>query len=83
MHKFAQCNNLTSMLALDHAHNRFPPPWSVEEQAACFVTDSSGQKFAHLSRLAFARGGTMTAAEMIPSLEKHNHARNPHTADPS
>jgi hypothetical protein len=24
----------------------------------------------------------MTAAEMIPSVEKHNHARNPHTADP-
>jgi hypothetical protein len=40
---------------VEHAH--FPPPWSVEEQAACFVvTDSSGQKFAHLSRLTFAKG---------------------------
>jgi hypothetical protein len=28
---------------------RFPPPWSVEEQAACFVVkDSAGQKLAYV-----------------------------------
>jgi hypothetical protein len=28
---------------------RFQPPWSVEEQATCFVvTDSAGQKLAYL-----------------------------------
>jgi hypothetical protein len=28
---------------------RFPPPWSVEEQAACFVVvDHSGQKLAYI-----------------------------------
>jgi hypothetical protein len=28
---------------------RFPPPWSVEEQAACFVVvDRSGQKLAYI-----------------------------------
>jgi len=25
---------------------RFPPPWSVEEQDACFVVISAGQKLA-------------------------------------
>ena len=28
---------------------RFPPPWSVEEQAACFVVrDHNGQQLAHV-----------------------------------
>jgi len=28
---------------------RFPPPWSVEEAAACFVVvDSAGQKLAYV-----------------------------------
>ena len=28
---------------------RFPPPWSVEEQAACFVVrDASGQALAYI-----------------------------------
>jgi hypothetical protein len=28
---------------------RFPPPWTVEEQSACFVvTDSAGQKLAYV-----------------------------------
>jgi hypothetical protein len=28
---------------------RFPPPWSVEEQSACFVVkDSAGQKLAYV-----------------------------------
>jgi hypothetical protein len=28
---------------------RFPPPWSVEEQAGCFVVvDHSGQKLAYI-----------------------------------
>jgi hypothetical protein len=28
---------------------RFPPPWSVEEQDACFVvTDSAGQQLAYV-----------------------------------
>jgi hypothetical protein len=28
---------------------RFPPPWSVEEQAACFVVvDRNGQKLAYV-----------------------------------
>jgi hypothetical protein len=28
---------------------RFPPPWSVEEQAACFVVrDSTGQQLAYV-----------------------------------
>jgi hypothetical protein len=28
---------------------RFPPPWSVEEQAACFVVrDHNGQQLAYL-----------------------------------
>jgi hypothetical protein len=31
------------------AARRFPPPWSVEEQAACFiVTDTTGQKLAYV-----------------------------------
>ena len=29
------------------AERRFPPPWSIEDQGACFVVkDSSGQKLA-------------------------------------
>ena len=33
----------------DPAHGRFPPPWSVEEQAACFVVrDQSGQALAYV-----------------------------------
>jgi hypothetical protein len=29
----------------DPAHGRFPPPWSVEEQPACFVVrDHNGQR---------------------------------------
>jgi hypothetical protein len=32
-----------------HAPRRFPPPWSVEEQKACFVVrDHNGQKLAYL-----------------------------------
>jgi hypothetical protein len=28
---------------------RFPPPWSIEEQAACFVVkDGAGQKLAYV-----------------------------------
>jgi len=28
---------------------RFPPPWSVEEQQACFVVrDNNGQQLAHI-----------------------------------
>jgi len=31
------------------AERRFPPPWSVEEQAACFVVrDHNGQRFAYI-----------------------------------
>jgi hypothetical protein len=39
---------------------RFPPPWSVEEQAACFVVrDHNGQNFA-VNRLQVSRDGTET-----------------------
>jgi hypothetical protein len=27
---------------------RFPPPWSVEEQEACFVRDHNGQQLAYV-----------------------------------
>ena len=27
---------------------RFPPPWSVEEQVACFVRDHDGQQLAYV-----------------------------------
>jgi hypothetical protein len=31
------------------AERRFPPPWTVEEQDACFVLrDASGQPIAHV-----------------------------------
>jgi hypothetical protein len=42
-------------VALTHAEaaripRRFPPPWSVEETAVCFVVrDSSGQKLAYVN----------------------------------
>jgi hypothetical protein len=33
----------------DYARRRFPPPWSVEEQAACYVVrDHSGQALAYV-----------------------------------
>jgi hypothetical protein len=33
----------------DPAHGRFPPPWTVEEQSACFVVrDHSGQALAYV-----------------------------------
>ena len=36
-------------MELDMPTRRFPPPWSVEEQDACFVVvDHSGQKLAHI-----------------------------------
>jgi hypothetical protein len=32
-----------------HVPRRFPPPWSVEEQKACFVVrDHNGQKLAYV-----------------------------------
>jgi hypothetical protein len=42
------CHNLPSnsgMIAVIVPARRFPPPWSVEEQDACFVVkDAAGQK---------------------------------------
>ena len=33
----------------DVTERRFPPPWSVEDQSACFVVcDSTGQKLAYV-----------------------------------
>ncbi len=33
----------------DPAHGRFPPPWSVEEQAGCFVVrDQNGRQLAYI-----------------------------------
>ena len=33
----------------DHAHRRFPPPWSVEDIGAAFVVrDHSGQQLAYV-----------------------------------
>jgi hypothetical protein len=29
-------------------HAAFPPPWSVEEEDACFVRDRGGQKLAYV-----------------------------------
>jgi hypothetical protein len=34
------------------SERRFPPPWSIEEQPACFVVrDHNGQKLAYESRI--------------------------------
>jgi hypothetical protein len=31
------------------SHRRFPPPWSIEDNGACFiVNDSAGQKLAYV-----------------------------------
>ena len=36
-------------MVLDDVSRRFPPLWSVEEQAACFVVrDHGGQALAHI-----------------------------------
>jgi hypothetical protein len=37
------------MPVAEFPERRFPPPWSVEEQKACFVVkDSAGQKLAYV-----------------------------------
>jgi hypothetical protein len=42
---FCECARLKTLVT----DRRFPPPWSVEEAAACFVVvDSAGQKLAYV-----------------------------------
>jgi hypothetical protein len=44
---------------------RFPPPWSVEEQPACFVVrDQSGQALAYVSISRMSRGRRSAAKQL-------------------
>jgi hypothetical protein len=57
---------------LAHALEFFPPPWSVEEQDACFVVrDNSGQQIAYVY-LRMSR-----AADRRPSLLTKDDAKLP------
>jgi hypothetical protein len=57
------------------AQRRFPPPWSVEEQAACFVVrDHSGQA---LSYVYFEdEPGRRSAAKLLTRDEARRIASN-------
>jgi hypothetical protein len=51
---------------------RFPPPWSVEEQKACFVVrDHNGQQLAYISRTSRA-----DAAKLLTKDEARRIAAN-------
>ena len=43
------------------ATRRFPPPWTVEELDACFVTDSAGQKLPSCSVVSTTDGKRLRA----------------------
>jgi hypothetical protein len=54
---------------------RFPPPWSVEEQDACFVViDSAGQKLAYV--YFEEEPGRRTAAKLLTKDEARRIAVN-------
>ena len=54
---------------------RFPPPWSVEEQEACFVvTDSSGQQLAYV--YFEDEPGRRSAAKLLSKDEARRIAAN-------
>ena len=57
------------------ATRRFPPPWSVEEQAACFVVrDHNGQ---HLAYVYFENEpGRRSAAKLLTRDEARRIAAN-------
>ena len=44
---------------------RFPPPWSVEETAACFIVRDSGE--AKRSRMFITRTSRGVASAIIPA----------------
>ena len=45
---------------------RFPPPWSVAEQPACFVVkDSAGQKLAHIYYYYEDKPGRRAATKLL------------------
>ena len=54
---------------------RFPPPWSVEEQAACFVViDRSGQQLAYV--YFEDEPGRRSAAKLLSKDEARRIAAN-------
>jgi hypothetical protein len=54
---------------------RFPPPWSVEEQAACFVVrDSTGQQLAYV--YFEEEPGRRSAAKLLTKDEARRIAAN-------
>jgi hypothetical protein len=54
---------------------RFPPPWSVEEQEACFVVrDHTGQQLAYV--YYEDEPGRQTAAKMLSKDEARRIASN-------
>jgi len=58
-----------------NADRRFPPPWSVEEQAACFVVrDSTGQKLGYF--YYEDEPGRRSAAKMLSKDEARRIAVN-------
>jgi hypothetical protein len=54
---------------------RFPPPWTVEEQAACFVVrDDNGQELAYVH--FEDEPGRRSAAKLLSKDEAHRIAVN-------
>jgi hypothetical protein len=57
------------------AHRRFPPPWTVEEQDACFVVrDYSGQQLAYV--YFEDESGRRSAAKLLTRDEARRIATN-------
>jgi hypothetical protein len=49
-----------------HAPRRSPPPWSVEEQQACFVVgDRVGQAFAYVYFMSSCHGSVLGSGSML------------------